>query len=107
MKKIYSFQIVQPRILNSEKLLLNKHNMSTLECTTISQMNIELALLKKWSTSLKDDLRNNSDQILQIRVKELKFILSNRYTRVTNEVYNGYKALDCYLEEITKYYTLN
>jgi len=107
MKKIYSFQIVQPRILNTEKLLLNKYNMNTLECTTISQMNIELALLKKWSTSLKDDLRNNSDQILQIRVKELKFILSNRYTRVTNEVYNGYKALDCYLEEITKYYTMN
>ena len=107
MKKIYGFQVVQPRILNIEKHLLFKYKMNTLECTTINQMNIELALLKKWATSLNEEVRNDSDQLLQIRIKELKFILSNIYARVSNEVFNGYKALNCYLEEVTKYYSMS
>ena len=107
MRKIYEFQIVQPRITNSERSFLFKYNFNTLENTTIGQVNTQLALLKSWSMSTDDRLRNDSDTLLQIRVKELKFILSNKYALATNEIYNGYKAIDVYLNEMTKFYSGN
>ena len=107
MRKIYEFQIVQPRITNSERNFLFKYNFNTLENTTIGQVNTQLALLKSWSMSTEDKLRNDSDTLLQIRVKELKFILSNKYALATNEIYNGYKAIDVYLNEMTKFYSGN
>ena len=107
MRKIYEFQIVQPRITNSERSFLFKYNFNTLENTTIGQVNTQLALLKSWSMSTEDKLRNDSDTLLQIRVKELKFILSNKYALATNEIYNGYKAIDVYLNEMNKFYSGN
>lgn len=105
MKKLCGFQIAQPRITNSDRALLYRYRMNTLECTTIGQVNLELALLKEWSMSTNDSVRDDADLLLQIRVKELKFILSNKYAVSTNEVYNGYKAIELYLSEITKYYS--
>ena len=107
MRKIYGFQIVQPRITNVERSFLFKYNFNTLENTTIGQVNTQLALLKHWSMSTEDGLRNDADELLQIRVKELKFILSNKYALATNEVYNGYKAIDVYLNEMNKFYSAN
>lgn len=105
MQRIYGFQVVQPRITNTERNLLFKYHFNTLENTTISQANAQLAALKQWAVSTEDRLRNEADALLQIRVKELKFILSNIYAVSTNEVYNGYKALDLYLHEMTKFYS--
>ena len=107
MRKIYEFQIVQPRITNSERNFWFRYNFNTLENTTIGQVNAQLALLKSWSMSTEDKLRNDSDTLLQIRVKELKFILSNKYALATNEIYNGYKAIDVYLNEMNKFYSGN
>ena len=107
MRKIYEFQIVQPRITNSERNFLFRYNFNTLENTTIGQVNTQLALLKSWSMSTEDKLRNDSDTLLQIRVKELKCILSNKYALATNEIYNGYKAIDVYLNEMNKFYSGN
>ena len=39
-----------------------------------------------------------------IRAKELKNITASAYANIPNEIYNGYKALDKYFEEITKFY---
>ena len=97
LKNICTFQIVQPRITNVEKNLL-----TTLENTTISQINKEISLLKNWSVSMNDEIRNDADLILKIRVKELKFILSNNYTKKTNEMNKGYEALETYLINIYK-----
>ena len=107
IKRIYGFQIVQPRITNSERNLLFSYNFNTLENTTISQVNNELAMLKQWAVSIEDNLRKDADELLQIRVKELKFILSNKYAVDSNELYNGYKAIDVYLSEMTKFYSIN
>lgn len=104
MQKIYGFQIVQPRILNTEKNLLNKYNFKQLEDTTIVQINEQIKLLKLWSVSIDDELRFESEEILKIRVKELKFIVSNKYAS-TDELFLGYKAIDTYLNEITKFYS--
>ena len=105
IKRIYKFQAVQSRITNAERQLLQKYDFNTLEFSTIKQINEELSYLKKWSTSSNDLLRKDSDTILQIRSKELKFIVASRYASITNEIYNGYKALERYFEEISKFYT--
>ena len=105
IKRVYRFQAVQSRITNAEIQLLKKYDFNTLEYSTIKQVNEELAYLKKWSTSSNDLLRKDADQILQIRCKELKYIVASRYATVTNEIYNGYKALERYFEEISKFYS--
>lgn len=105
IKKVYRFQAVQSRITNLEMQLLKKYDFNTLEYSTIKQVNEELSYLKKWSTSSNELLRKDADQILAIRCKELKYIIASRYATLTNEIYNGYKALERYFEEISKFYS--
>lgn len=105
IKRVYRFQAVQSRITNAELQLLKKYDFNTLEFSTIKQVNDELVYLKKWSTSGNELLRKDADQLLQIRCKELKYIVASRYSTVSNELYNGYKALERYFEEITKFYS--
>lgn len=105
IKRIYRFQAVQSRITNAEKQLLQKYDFNTLEFSTIKQINDELSYLKKWSTSSNELLRKDADALLQIRSKELKFIIASRYATISNEIYNGYKALERYFEEISKFYS--
>ena len=105
IKRIYRFQAVQSRISNAERQLLQKYDFNTLEFSTIKQVNEELAYLKKWSTSTNELLRKDADSLLQIRCKELKFLVASRYATITDEIYNGYKALERYFEEISKFYS--
>jgi len=53
--------------------------------------------------SLEKNLRNDANEIIQIRAKELKFLVASRYVNLTSEIYSGYKALEKYFEEISKY----
>ena len=104
IKKIYGFSAIQSRLNNSEKALLAKYDFNPLEFSTIKQINEELVLLKKWSVSPETTLRKEADEIMQIRAKELKFIISSSYATITNEIYNGYMALNRYFEDISKYH---
>ena len=104
IKRIYKFQAVQSRITNQELALLKKYDFSPLEYSTIKQINEELSYLKKWAISSNELLCEDADIIMQIRVKELKFIVASKYSTLTNEIYDGYKALERYFEEITKFY---
>lgn len=103
IKKIYGTPVVKSRINNKEKAILAKYDFNQLEYTTIKQINEELSLLKKWSMSLEENLKNDSDAIIEIRLKELKYLAACRYTLITNELYNGYLALEKYFEDISKY----
>ncbi len=103
IKKIYGSPVVQPRINNKEKSLLAKYDFNPLEYSTIKQINEELSFLKRWSLSLEKNLKTEADEIIQIRAKELKFLVASRYVNITNEIYSGYKALERYFEEISKY----
>ena len=94
----------QSRISNVEKSLLEKYDFNTLEFTTMKQMYNELALLQQWSLSDDIQLKTDSENILLIRVKELKFLEANRYASISNELYNGYKGLEQYLREISKFH---
>ena len=104
LKDIFQYQIVQPRISNVEIAMLAKYAFSTLENTPISKVNKEILQLKEWATSTDDTLRNDSNELLRIRVKELKFILSNNYSAKSGELLNGYKAMEAYLVNINRYY---
>ena len=103
IKRIFKFQAVQSRITQSERDLLAKYDFNTLEFTTAKQMYEELDLLQKWSSSSIDALREDSDKIMEIRTKELKFIDANCYATISNEIYKGYVALTRYFEEISKF----
>ena len=103
VKRIFKFQAVNSRISNADKALLAKYDFNVLEYTTVKQMYEELALLQKWSASQDVKLKNDADSILEIRAKELKYIDSNRYANISNEIYKGYVALEHYFEEISKY----
>ncbi|MBQ8459023.1 hypothetical protein IJ541_02845 [bacterium] len=106
IKKVFKFQACMSRISNVEKSLLEKYDFNTLEFTTMKQMYSELELLQKWSSSDDENLKDISDNILLIRVKELKFLEASRYASISNEIYNGYKALEQYLKEISKFQTV-
>lgn len=103
IKRIFQFQAVMPRITNTEKLLLAKYNFITLEYTTTKKMYEELALLQKWALSNDEELKKDSDAILEIRTKELKYIVATNYANISNEIYKGYIALENYFVEISKY----
>lgn len=103
IKKFYGVPVVKSRLANKEKALLAKYDFNQLEYTTIKQVNEELELLKKWSMSLDENLKLDADRIIEIRAKELKYLAACRYTLITNEIYNGYMALEKYFEDISKY----
>ncbi len=103
VKRIFKFQAVMPRITNTEKALLAKYDFNTLEFTTVKQMYEELALLQKWAMSNDENLKQDSDAILEIRTKELKYIVATSYASISNEIYKGYLALENYFLEISKY----
>lgn len=104
IKKVFNFQINTGRISNTDKALLEKYDFNTLEFTTMQQMYDELALLQKWAISEDKNLASDADEILAIRVRELKFLEGSSYAVVSNEIYNGYKGLTQYLREISKFH---
>ena len=103
IKQIFKFQINLNRITNVEKSLLEKYDFNILEFTTTQQMYNELMLLQKWSMSEDAKLREDSDNILRIRISELKYLEASSYAVISNEIYNGYKTLVQYLKEISHF----
>lgn len=103
IKRVFKFQAVMPRISNAEKALLAKYDFNTLEYTTVKQMYEELELLQKWSVTGDEKLKKDADMILEIRTKELKYIVATSYASISNEIYKGYLALENYFIEISKY----
>ncbi|MBR6301427.1 hypothetical protein IKR55_01685 [bacterium] len=106
IKKIFKFQACMSRISKVEKALLEKYDFNTLEFTTMKQMFNELTLLQKWSSSDDKEAQEAADSIFLIRVKELKYLESSSYASISNEIYNGFKALQQYLKEISRYQTV-
>lgn len=101
IKKVFKFQAVLSRISNSEKSLLAKYDFNTLEFTTMKQMYEEIVLLQKWDNN--PELKSDAEKILEIRIKELKYLDASHYASVSNEIYNGYLALEHYLQEISRF----
>ena len=103
IKKIYGSFMTYSHITNEERNILSKFDFAPLEYSTKNQIEEEIKFLKKWSASQDEKMSKAADKILEIRVKELKNIVSNRYVFVSNEIYQGFKTLEQYLEKISKY----
>jgi len=106
IKKIFGQMVVQPQITEEEKSLLGKYDFSSLELSTSKQIEDELIFLKRWSYSRNKELQDAADKIIFIRAKELKSLIATRYVSVKKN-YDGYKILEKYLEEISKYFAQN
>ena len=104
LKNHYGVSVINPTITLDEKRFLAKFDFSQLEYSTIKQVNDELNIMQKWCECADKDLAKASDEIMAIRIKELKSIIATKYVKISNEIYNGYKALERYLEEISKYH---
>ena len=106
IKRFYKSQSLKCCILNSETALLNKYNFLPLSQMTIQDVNKEIFILQAWSFSDNAVLKKDADEIIQIRAKELRHLLSSKYTLYSTEMNNGFRALERYFEEITKYNNL-
>lgn len=103
IKKIFGNPVVQCKPTKEEMNFLARYDFNPIEFSTYKQIEEELSLLKKWSYSKNNEIQRASDKIISIRSKELKYLIAINYITVTNDIYNGHKALEKYLENISKY----
>ena len=106
IKRFYKSQSLKSCILNSEMDLLRRYNRKALSELSVAEVNHEILTLQDWSFSGDDRLMKDAETLIQIRAKELRFILSSKYSLYSYEINNGYRALERYFEEITKFYNL-
>lgn len=102
IKRMYKFHAVKATVSNTEYALLQHYNMQSLEMTSANRMTKEIEFLKNSSNGNDLNLKKDADMIMLIRAKELKNITASTYTKLS-EMNNGYKALNKYFEEITKF----
>ncbi|MGN0193097.1 MAG: hypothetical protein ACI4CY_06205 [Candidatus Gastranaerophilaceae bacterium] len=102
-RKVYGFPVIQGQLSRKERVLLEKYDFNRLEFSTIKQINEELNFLKTWSFSVNRTLRLESDELLTIRAKELKFIFASKHSKITSDMFNGYLALEKYFDIISTY----
>ena len=100
IKRIFGFSAVHSRITNAERAILKKYGFDVLENSTISQINHQLEQLKIWSNSGDTFVKAYADEIFEIRIKELKFLRASNYSTAVGEFYDGYMALERYIEYI-------
>lgn len=100
IKKIFSYTVVQPKVTNVEYNRLKEKGFCPLESTNEEKMYDELMKIIDWANSSEKAMIKLSDEIFQIRVKELKYIFANVSSARLYELDGGYKILDKYLEFI-------
>lgn len=98
LKKIFSYTIIQPKVTNVEYNSLKAIGFYPLEATSDKKMLEELIKLIEWSNSSDIKLIKASNEIFNIRVKELKFIMANTSPSSRLEFEKGYMVLDKYLD---------
>ena len=103
VRRVFGTPVVHGALTDDERKLLIRFDFYPLEYTTSNQMEQELEFLKKWSTERDPDLRIAADRAMQIRLKELKHLIATNYVSVKRDLYDGYKVLDRYFQEISKY----
>ncbi len=102
IKKIFGYSAAPIPITNSDKSILSRHGYTTLENSTISQINKQIEQLKNWSNSGDILLSVYSNELFEIRIKELKFLRLTINSNRSVEFQDGYKALEKYIEYIAK-----
>lgn len=101
--KVFGRPVVPSKLMEKERRLLAKYDFNLLEFTTFKQAEEEIALLKEWSASTNKHLKWDADNLIEIRGKELKHLIATNYVAITDEIYSGYRFIERYFEEISKY----
>lgn len=102
IKRIFGFCAASIPITSSDRGVLARHGFSTLESTTISQMNRQIEQLKAWSNSSDILLAAYANELFEIRIKELKYLKLTISSGRSIEFQDGYKALEKYVEYIAR-----
>lgn len=103
VRRVFGTPVVHSPLTEEEAELLKRFDFCPLEYTTASQMEQELCFLKRWSSGRDKDLKETSDELIQLRAKELKHMIATNYIDVKKNLYDGYKILDRYFQEISRY----
>lgn len=102
IRKIFGFSVVQSQITRQEMEILKKCGMFDLKITSAGQMTKELVLLRRWAESADRKLHLLSANIINIRTKELKYLVANYSVGIR---FAGCRVFEKYLEKISKYRT--
>ncbi len=103
LKKIFGQPVVHSKITSEEKELLANYDLKQLDKSSFKEIEDELNILKKWGNFGNTELQKASDKIMTIRAKELKHLIATKYVTIEGDEVNGYKALERYFDNITKY----
>ena len=85
-------------VTNVEYNKLKTLGFFPLEATSDKKMLEELKKLVEWSNSNDFKMQKTSDEIFNIRVKELKYIMANTSPTTRQEFEAGYFVLERFLE---------
>ena len=97
IRKIFSYTVVQPKVTNVEYNKLREINFAPVEYPAPETKNEELMLIVDWSNSKDYYTRKFADEVFEIRVRELKYLLANTSNVKIIELNVGYKDLERYL----------
>lgn len=103
VRRVFGSPVVHSKLSAEESQLLQRFDFCPLEYTTASQMEQELCFLKRWSSGVDKDLKEASDELVRIRSKELRHMIATNYIEVKKNLYDGYRILDRYFQEISRY----
>lgn len=103
VRQIFGTPVIHSKLTEAEKALLCRFDFYPLEYTTARQIEKEIELLKTKCVDKNIETRTTANQLMDIRAKELKHIIATNYVNVKRDVYDGYKALDKYFHDISKY----
>lgn len=102
IRKIFGFCSAAIPITNADRAILSRHGYSTLENTSVAQINRQIEQLKNWSNSGDILLNVYANELFEIRIKELKYLRLTMSSERSVEFKDGYKALEKYIIYIAK-----
>lgn len=103
IKKIFGHPVVQSKLSEEEFLLIRKYCFKLLERTTANEAKEEFRLLRDLCNSRDDYQRIEAEKLVEIRLKELKYLIATNFVTVKNAEFNGHKFIEKYFESISKY----
>lgn len=102
IKKIFGSCVASIPITNADRAVLSRHGFLPLESTNISQMNRQIEQLKGWANSGDILLSAYASELFEIRIKELKHLMSSFNSGRVVELKDGWEALEKYVEYIAR-----
>ena len=105
IRKIFGSSAAAIPITQADRAVLSRHGFMPLEYTSISHINRQIEQLKNWANGGDILLGAYAQELLEIRIKELKYIRLTVTSGRNTEFKQGYLALEKYIEYIAGWLT--